>query len=121
MLALLLLFACAQDIVVAIDQVGCRDYDFEDPGESTLGSAWAGELATVWRTGVIVAEDAAFDPVIETEGDVLHVREAWTAGTAEDFCYEPTLNISGIVSGLEVRWYTDDAVIPFSTAVLEPQ
>lgn len=121
---LLLLAACSQDIQVEIGQEGCQDYDFSGTQVSTVEFEWTGEdAAKVWRSyDVQPMTSLVFDPVVEGDGDLLHVREAWTGGVdAEDFCYQPFVLVSGISLGVELRWYEDTArETPFGTVEIEP-
>lgn len=120
---ILLLIACSQDIGVEFGQEGCENYDFSDPGESEITSEWQDETtAKVARIfDLQPMTSMVFEPEIEADGTLVHVREAWSGGVDEvEFCYQPYVLVSGIERGqIEVRWYEGDDETPFGTAVVE--
>ncbi len=119
------LLACGQTITVDVQTDGCEDFDFDEPAESEVGSSWEGDgNASVWRTSVVLeGSNLAFDPKIEASGASIKVSELFTGepnGTS--FCYQPTVLIGGVTSGVEVQWFTeDDAAVPFTTIKVEPE
>lgn len=122
---ILLLIACSQDIQVASGQEGCEDYDFANPGESKITSEWqedgTAKVARIYDLQPMTS--LVFEPEITAEGDLVHVREAWTGGVDEvEFCYQPYVLVSGVeVRQIEVRWYEGDDETPFGSALVEPQ
>ncbi|MES2641200.1 MAG: hypothetical protein V4850_17050 [Myxococcota bacterium] len=107
-LALLVLAACANQVTITPSQGGCADYDFADPAESTIEwEASKSGSARVWRANALQEQTGlVFDPLIEVEGKVVSVYEAWTGGETEDsFCYEPVVSFEGLSRELQVRWY----------------
>ena len=122
---LLLLVACTQDIQVEYGQEGCVDYDFSEDVESAITTEWlddgTGKVARAYDLQPMTS--MVFEPEITAEGDLVHVREAWTGGVDEvEFCYQPYVLVTGIERGkVEVRWYEGDDDTPFGTGLLDPE
>lgn len=123
MLALLLFTACGGSAVFTPTQEGCVDFDYNDPGASTvefdIDEAGTGR---VWRTNVLLENvDQLFEPEIVPDGDVIEVHEAWTGGAGEDpFCYQAVVEIEGLTSEIQVRWFLEGKDTPLDTVDIAP-
>jgi hypothetical protein len=122
MLALWMMAGCAQ-LQVESSVSACANYDFDDPAESKLESSVSGDVAQVWRSGVLRGNtDDAFSPTIEPDGDTISVREAWTEGTdGQEYCMEPRITITGLGSTVKVQWYTGQNAVPFDSVEVSPE
>lgn len=124
-LALLLFAACANQVTITPAQGGCTDYDFDNPAESTV--EWEVSKdggARVWRANALQEQTGLiFDPVIDVEGNVVSIFEAWTGGETDDaFCYEPVVAFAGLSGKLQVRWYLREGdTVPYDSVELEAQ
>jgi hypothetical protein len=119
---LLVVAACSQDVTLEPAQAGCTDFDYDDPEASSLEVTHEGDDAIVTRTNVLMGSDLVFEPTIAADGNRVLVYEAWT-GTAgeDDFCYAPSVRISGYTRKLQVQWFlSEDDDVPFDSATVEP-
>lgn len=117
------LFGCVGNPELASSTTGCSDYDFDDVNPSTVQSDVDGDVADVWRTYVERDNlDDVFDPEMSGDGDVVEIRERWTAGSdGVATCLEPHVQISGFGAPIEVRWFTEENTgVPVDTLELEP-
>ena len=116
-----LLLGCNPQLFVDYDQVGCSDYDFEDPGEEEIVVSQSGADLIITHTNLTTTCDAVFEPILSTSDGILEVREFWTEGSSDcETCLSPRVIITDAPSrGVEVRWYIGDETIPMG--VVEAQ
>jgi hypothetical protein len=116
-----LLLGCTPQLFVEYDQIGCQDYDFDDPSSEEVLVAQSGADLIVSHTNLITTCDAVFEPELSTDGSILEVREYWTEGSSDcETCLTPQVIIADAPSrSVEVRWYIEDESIPLG--VVEAQ
>ncbi len=118
-----LLLACVGNPVITTSTTGCTNYDFDDPKPSAIEASVKDGVADVYRSYVERENlDDAFDPEIVTDGAVIEVFEAWTAGSDGNAnCLDPHISIEDFGAPIEVRWYTpDDQNVPLDTVTVSP-
>jgi hypothetical protein len=118
---MLLLGACAPDINLVPVNNFCQDVDLDNLPPSELFFEGSGETGKVWLANYLAPSGLVFSPELAGEGRTIHVYQAWEGeGGEADFCYEPTVEMSGISGKIEVRWYLeDDHTVPYDTIELE--
>ena len=116
-----LLLGCTPQLFVEYDQIGCQDYDFDDPSPEEVLVEQSGADLIVSHTNLITTCDAVFEPVLSTSGSILEVREYWTEGSSDcETCLTPQVIIADAPTrSVEVRWYIEDESIPLG--VVEAQ
>ena len=116
-----LLLGCSPQLFVEYDQIGCSDYDFDDPGEEEIVVSQSGDDLIIGHTNLITTCDAVFEPTLSTDSGILEVREFWTEGSSDcQACLTPQVIIADAPSrSVEVRWYIGDETIPLG--VVEAQ
>ena len=109
-LFVLLLAACgSHQIVVSPGFDGCVDYDPDDQPVEELRVEEDGTDFIIFHDGVFRPSDAMFDPEIGLEGKTLEVREYWTEGAEDDFCFRAFITLKDPEPGsYEVHWYMGD-------------
>ena len=115
------LMGCTSQLFVDYDQVGCQDYDYNNPAEEEIVATYTDSAITVSHANLIQTCDAVFEPVMTSDGSTLEIREYWTGGSADcETCITPQVIISDPPRrSIEVRWYVGDESIPLG--VLEVQ
>ncbi|MFZ5482171.1 MAG: hypothetical protein ACOZNI_35750 [Myxococcota bacterium] len=119
---ILALFAACAPVAIETDLEACTNVDFDDPSPSALVVTASGDTVRVERDyDYVDGTGLTFDPVIATEGKVVHVYEAWSGGDSEDaFCYVPAVVISPVKGKMQVRWYlSPDDATPWDTVEIE--
>ena len=120
---LLVLTACGGEVHLEMTQEGCTDVDPSNPGDPQLRKEVSGDEAKVWRTAVVRDADDVLDSAVAGEAGEVTVHESWTPGdSGTDFCFQPTLTITGLSSALDVYWYVDEesTEVPWQTITVEP-
>ena len=117
MLVLWMALGCSAPLYIDYSQLGCDEYDFEDPSQSQLTTTQSGADVLVSRINVVAGCDALFAPELSSDGSSIAVREYWSQSSADcETCFSPTITIEDAPSrAIEVRWYLEDAADPFGT------
>ncbi|MFT5680730.1 MAG: hypothetical protein ACI8RZ_001636 [Myxococcota bacterium] len=111
---LLAMLGCGSQLYVDHDQVGCVDYDFDNPGEEAIEIVQDGADLIISHTNLVQTCDAVFEPVLSSDGSTLEIREYWGEGSSDcEACLTPRVIISDAPGRkIEVRWYIGDDDIP---------
>jgi hypothetical protein len=121
--AVLALGCGPQELRVSSTAEGCTDYDPASPPAEAIEVAVDANYVRVSHVPVYENCDGEFTPEVDTDGDVITVREYWTlpddAGTCET-CFEPTVTLKDPDAGkYELSWYVGDGEIPLDTVAFE--
>ena len=118
---LLLSLACAPDVTLTPVTVPCENVDLANLPPSELTSSASGDIITVSLTNVEEPSGLEFNPTLEPDGRILHVRADWKGEPGDaDFCYQPEVEIGGLKGKLEVRWYLKvDDEVPYDTLTVK--
>ncbi len=123
MLTVFLLLSACGNVTLTPSEGGCTDINLADPPASSVESETDPDGSVrVYRAAAFFDQTGlVFAPELVTEGDVLHVHEAWSGGETEDaFCYQPTVTVTGLAAKLQVRWYLEGEDTPFDTVEIAP-
>jgi len=118
---LLVLIGCTSQLFVDYDQVGCEEYDFDNPGEEEIVFEQVGADIIISHTNDLQTCDSVFEPELSSDGWILEVRERWSEGTSDcETCLTPQVIISDAPSReVEVRWYIDDKSNPLGVVEVQ--
>lgn len=114
---LIFLLACAPDIQLTSATNPCDGADLADLPAPELVAEVNGSDATIWLDNYLQPAGLIFKPEFDFDGRVVMVYGNWTGTPGDaDFCYQPTVEMTGLKGKLEVRWYEalDDAS-PYDT------
>ena len=118
---LIFFLACAPEIQLSASTEPCENADLSNLPEAVLDSEITGSTGKVWLDNYVQPAGLIFDPTFDFDKRVVLVYAAWT-GTAgdADFCYQPTVEMSGLKGKFEIRWYESlEDASPYDTINIE--
>ncbi len=102
------------------DIVGCENYDFDNPGEADLDVQVEGSTVTAALTQSLQPADAQFDPQVSIARNSVEIREFWSEGEEDDFCFSPRVIFDGASRGkFQVFWFVGDADLAYDNVTVE--
>lgn len=118
-----LLSGCSPEIGLTAVNNYCTDVDLDNLPAVELFSEVDGDTARVWLSYDIQPAGLEFVPTYDTSGKTVEVFSLWDGeGGGEDFCYEPTVEITGLKGKMEIRWYiSQDDASPYDTIEIESE